>query len=82
MTLTKFNIFPLYFLSSSLPIKRGSEEIQRFLNQKVSSKFPGIVDFASRFIIIIESMNFKFRIYKNMNLDAKSTASQNFESTF
>jgi hypothetical protein len=38
-------------------------EVQRVLNQKVSSKFFEAVDFASRFVIIIESINFKFRIY-------------------
>jgi hypothetical protein len=38
-------------------------EVQRPLNQKVGSKLSGTVDFALRFVIIIGSMNFKFRIY-------------------
>jgi hypothetical protein len=38
-------------------------EVQRRLNQKVGLKPSGTVDFAFRFVIIIESMNFKLRIY-------------------
>jgi hypothetical protein len=37
--------------------------IQSPLNQKLDSKSFRVVDFASRFIIIIESMNFEFRFY-------------------
>jgi hypothetical protein len=38
-------------------------EIQRSLNQKVGSKLSGAVNFASRFVMIIESINLKFKIY-------------------
>jgi hypothetical protein len=55
-------------------------EIQRDLNQKVGSKLSGAVDFTSRFVIIIESMNFKF--IKSTNLDAKSTAPKDFKLIF
>jgi hypothetical protein len=33
------------------------------LNQKIGSKSSRTVDFASRFIMIIESTNFEFRFY-------------------
>jgi hypothetical protein len=39
-----------------------------------------IVDFVSRFIIIIESMNFKF--INSTNVDAKSTTLEDFEPNF
>jgi hypothetical protein len=35
-------------------------EVQSHLKQKVGLKFSGVVDFVLRFVIIIESMNFKF----------------------
>jgi hypothetical protein len=38
-------------------------EVQKDLNQKIDSKPSGVIDFASRFVIIIESTNFKFKIY-------------------
>jgi hypothetical protein len=60
--------------------QRGVGEIQIPLNQKAGSKFSRTIDFASRFVMIIESMNFKF--IENANLDAKSTALEGFEPTF
>jgi hypothetical protein len=42
---------------------QGSGELQITLNQKISSKFLKTVDFTSRFIMIIENMNFKLRFY-------------------
>jgi hypothetical protein len=47
-------------------------EVQRTLNQKFGSKPFRTVDFALRFIIIIESMN----------LDTKSTVLEGFEPNF
>jgi hypothetical protein len=44
-------------------VSAGSEEIQRALNQKFGLKPSEAVDFVLRFVIIIKSMNFKFRIY-------------------
>jgi hypothetical protein len=38
-------------------------EVQSPLNQKLSSKPLRAVDFASRFVITIESMNFEFKFY-------------------
>jgi hypothetical protein len=38
-------------------------EVQNTLNQKVDSKPSRTVDFASRFVMIIESMNFKLKFY-------------------
>jgi hypothetical protein len=43
-------------------------EVERFLNKKVGSKPSGVIDFASRFVLLINS---KFKIITN--LDAKST---------
>jgi hypothetical protein len=52
-------------------------EVQNPLNKKIISKPLRAVDFASRFVITIESMNFEF--IKSTNLDAKSTALKDFE---
>jgi hypothetical protein len=41
----------------------GGGEVQSFLNQKLGLKSLRAVNFASRFIIIIESMNFEFKFY-------------------
>jgi hypothetical protein len=50
------------------------------LNQKVGSKSTGVVDFALRFVFL---MNFKFIfLIIIMNLDAKSTAPKSFEPIF
>jgi hypothetical protein len=57
-------------------------EIQSTLNQKNGSKPFRAVDFASRFIMIIENMNFKLRHYKSTNLNVKSTILKDFESIF
>jgi hypothetical protein len=38
-------------------------EVQNYLNQKVGSKPFRAVDFASRFIMIIESMNYELKFY-------------------
>jgi hypothetical protein len=38
-------------------------EVQNPLNQKVGSKSSRAVDFASRLVMIIESINFELRIY-------------------
>jgi hypothetical protein len=43
-----------------IKLVREVRELQRVLNQKVGLKFSRTVNFASRFIIIIESINFKF----------------------
>jgi hypothetical protein len=40
-----------------------SGEVQNPLNQKMSSKSYRTVDFVSRFVMIIENMNFELRSY-------------------
>jgi hypothetical protein len=50
--------------------------------QKNGSKSVRAVDFASRFITIIKSMNLEPQSVKSTNLDAKSTARIPFESIF
>jgi hypothetical protein len=57
----------------------GSGEFQSTLNQKISSKPSRIVDFISRFVMIIESMNLDLNFIKSTNLDAKSTVLESFE---
>jgi hypothetical protein len=52
------------------------------LNQKVDSKLSGAVNFALRFVIIIENKILNFKFIKIMNLDVKLTAPENFEPTF
>jgi hypothetical protein len=41
----------------------GGGEVQSTLNKKNSSKSFITVDFASRFVMIIENMNFELRFY-------------------
>jgi hypothetical protein len=50
-------------LGNGLDLEEEGGEVQRTLNQKVSSKFSGAVDFGLRFVIIFQSTNFKIRIY-------------------
>jgi hypothetical protein len=45
------------------PVYEEAGEVQRLLNKKVGSKPFGVVNFASRFVIITKSMNFKLKIY-------------------
>jgi hypothetical protein len=44
-------------------IKMEVGEVQSTLNQKMGLKSSRIVDFASRFVMIIESVNFKLKFY-------------------
>jgi hypothetical protein len=55
-----------------------SREVQIPLNQEVGSKPSRAVDFASRFIIIIESMNLEFRIYWKYESRYKINGSRKF----
>jgi hypothetical protein len=45
------------------PVYEEAGEVQRLLNKKVGSKPSGVVNFASRFVIITKSMNFKLKIF-------------------
>jgi hypothetical protein len=49
-----------YFAAVAWPEVR---EVQSLLNKKLGSKSLRAVDFASRFVIIIESTNFEFRFH-------------------
>jgi hypothetical protein len=57
----QYHVIPGVWL---LTLELGEEgEVQRLLNQKLGLKLFETVDFASRFVIITESMNFKLRIH-------------------
>jgi hypothetical protein len=72
--------------SSQLSIPKSSLSLKNLLVVLVEvgggSRLSRAVDFASRFVIIIESMNFELDFIESTNLDVKSTALENFEPTF